>query len=86
MNFYKESNSRGDIIVHIYTRQIREILVALPPIKEQAWIANFLNKKTSQIDSLIEKLQKKIELHKEYRQSLISNVVTGKVRVPELAE
>ena len=86
VNFCKELNSRGDIIVHIYTRQIREIRVALPPEREQVHIAQFLDKKTSQIDSLIEKLQQKIELHKEYRQALISNIVTGKVRVLELAK
>lgn len=46
-------------------------------------IFSYLDKKTSQTDSLIEKEAKCIELLKEYRQSLISNVVTGKVRITE---
>ena len=54
-----------------------------PPIQEQILISKFLDKKTSQIDSLIEKEIHRINLLKEYRQSLISNVVTGKVRVTE---
>ena len=52
-------------------------------LREQSQISQFLDKKTSQFDSLIENLQRKIELLKEYRQSLISNVTTGKVKVTE---
>ena len=51
--------------------------------KEQIAISKHLDKRTSQIDSLIEKETRRIELLKEYRQSLISNVVTGKVRITE---
>ena len=53
----------------------------LPPIKEQTQIANFLDHKTEQIDELISTEQRKIELLKEYRQSLISEAVTGKIDV-----
>ena len=49
--------------------------------KEQAQIANFLDHKTGQIDELISTEQRKIELLKEYRQSLISEAVTGKIDV-----
>ena len=49
--------------------------------QEQAQIANFLDCKTKQIDKLITTEQRKIELLKEYRQSLISEVVTGKIDV-----
>ena len=55
--------------------------VAFPPLSEQDCLSQYLDKKTSQIDSLSEKLQRKIELLKEYRQSLISNFVTGKIKV-----
>ena len=53
----------------------------LPPLKEQIQIANFLDRKTERIDELISTEQQKIELLKEYRQSLISEVVTGKIDV-----
>ena len=49
--------------------------------KEQYQIANFLDQKTKQIDALMEAEQRKIELLKEYRQSLISEAVTGKIDV-----
>ena len=49
--------------------------------EEQTQIANFLDSKTEQIDELIAAEQRKIELLKEYRQSLISEAVTGKLDV-----
>ena len=52
-----------------------------PPFREQVQIANFLDHKTKQIDELISTEQRKIELLKEYRQSLISEAVTGKIDV-----
>ena len=55
--------------------------IPLPPLSEQKQIANFLDHKTKQIDELIVAEQRKIELLKEYRQSLISEAVTGKIDV-----
>ena len=55
--------------------------IPLPPLSEQAQITNFLDQKTEQIDELIATEQRKIELLKEYRQSLISEAVTGKIDV-----
>lgn len=57
--------------------------VPVPPPEEQKLISLYLDKKIEQIDSLVEKIQRKIELLSEYRQSLISFVVTGKVRITE---
>ena len=48
----------------------------IPPLSEQQKIVSFLDTKTSLIDSLIEKTQRKIELLKEKRTSLINEVVT----------
>jgi type I restriction enzyme S subunit len=50
--------------------------IPLPPLSEQNQIVSFLDTKTSLIDSLIEKTQRKIELLKEKRTSLINEVVT----------
>lgn len=52
------------------------IEVYSPPLEEQQLISSYLDKKTKQIDSLIEKTQKKIELLKEQRTSLINQCVT----------
>ena len=55
--------------------------VPLITAEEQDRIANFLDHKTEQIDELISTEQQKIKLLKEYRQSLISEAVTGKIDV-----
>ncbi|TWU50062.1 Type-1 restriction enzyme EcoKI specificity protein [Candidatus Brocadiaceae bacterium B188] len=53
----------------------------LPPLPEQKAIASFLDRETTKIDKLIEKIGHQIELLKEYRQSLITSAVTGKIDV-----
>lgn len=52
------------------------IEVFSPPLEEQKLISRYLDKKTEQIDLLVEKIQKKIELLKEQRTSLINQCVT----------
>jgi|GEM_PF-5547261 len=47
----------------------------------QKEIAEYLDYQTQQIDFTIVKEKQKIDLLKEYRQSLISEVVTGKIDV-----
>jgi type I restriction enzyme, S subunit len=47
-----------------------------PPLEEQKLISRYLDKKTEQIDRLVEKIQKEIELLKEQRTSLINQCVT----------
>jgi len=55
--------------------------VVVPPLQEQQQIVDYLDKETSRIDKLVDIESKRIVLLKEYRQSLISEVVTGKVDV-----
>lgn len=60
---------------------IENIKIVTPPLNEQQPIIDFLYSKTKEIDDLVQLEQKKIDLLKEYRQSLISEVVTGKIKV-----
>ena len=55
---------------------LNEVIIPFIPLSEQQQIVSFLDTKTSLIDSLIEKTQRKIELLKEKRTSLINEVVT----------
>lgn len=57
------------------------IPVPLPEKEEQKRIADFLDKKSQNIDEAIRKIQKSIKLIQEYRSSLISHAVTGKIVV-----
>lgn len=58
-----------------------QVPLPLIPMNEQKEIADYLNKKTARIDSIIADVTEQIEKLKEYRQSIISEVVTGKVTV-----
>jgi len=55
--------------------------MSFPGIQEQQQIVEYLDEQTNIIDTTITKEQKRIKLLKEYRQSLISEVVTGKIKV-----
>ena len=54
---------------------------ALPPMEEQERIVAFLDERTGMMDEVIAKEEERITLLKQYRQSLISEVVTGKRKV-----
>ena len=56
--------------------RIRELPIPVPPLDEQHAIAAFLDHKTAQIDALIDKKRRMIELLKEKRTALISHAVT----------
>jgi type I restriction enzyme S subunit len=60
---------------------IRNFRITIPPIIEQKEIIEHLNEITKEIDELVSMEQNKIELLKEYRQSLVSEVITGKIKV-----
>ncbi len=57
----------------------------LPPLDEQISIANFLDQKTAEIDSLVSEIQEQIQKLREYRQALIFEAVTGKIDVRDYA-
>ncbi len=58
-----------------------QVPLPLIPMEEQKEIAEYLNRETARIDSIIANVTEQIEKLKEYRQSVISEVVTGKVAV-----
>ena len=78
---YFEVSSNGITRYGLGKSSIENLLLLIPPDSEQQQIADFLSQKTEQIDELIAAEQRKIELLKEYRQSLISEAVTGKIDV-----
>lgn len=60
---------------------IMNINIPLPPLKEQEKIVDYIEKNVSVIDKKIANAKRLIELMSEYRTTLISEVVTGKVKV-----
>jgi len=65
--------------------QVGNLVLAIPhEIVECKAIASFLDQETSRIDTLISEARKFIDLLKEYRSSLITAAVTGKIDVREV--
>ena len=63
--------------------ELKKFPVPFTTLEEQKEIVEYINKYINEIDGLVSTEQKKIELLKEYRQSLISEVITGKIKVVE---
>lgn len=69
----------GGLRQNLNYNELKKIRMVVPPLSEQKAIAEYLDKKTAQINELVSAKQKQIELLKEYKQSVIANAVTGKL-------
>ncbi|MGZ5619781.1 MAG: hypothetical protein ACXWFG_02840 [Methylobacter sp.] len=58
----------------------------LMPLEEQLAIVRRIETESTRIDAKIAKTKRIIELQKEYRTALISEVVTGKIKVSHLLD
>lgn len=70
-------------VKHLSVYDIYNVFIPVPPIPEQAAIASYLDHKCATIDTSISNAQHQIELLQEYKQSLITEVVTGKRKVTD---
>lgn len=70
------SKGVGTIQRNLYWPQLKRVFIVLPPIAEQTAIANYLDKKTTQIDEAIAIKENQIELLKERKQIIIQQAVT----------
>ena len=73
---YQSGTFLTSTINQLTTGNLNSFETPFPPIDEQTTIANFLDKETAKIDTLIEKQQRLIELLREKRQAVISHAVT----------
>ena len=79
--FYR--NGRG-IVADLWTtnyQMMKSMYMPIPPRSEQHAIVSFIKEKEEKSDALTSKLQQEIESIKEYKQRLISDVVTGQIKV-----
>jgi len=79
-------NSRGvtDFRLRLYWSEFKPIKVALPSIKEQHDIMEFLDRETAKFDELTTEAERAINFLQEHRMALISAAVTGKIDVRRL--
>jgi len=61
---------------------LKNVFLAVPPYKEQTEIIKIIKDKTFEIEQIIEKTKKEISAINEYRESLITNLITGQKAVP----
>jgi type I restriction enzyme S subunit len=78
---YYEVCSNGITRFGLGKSSVLDTPLIIPPVNQQQEIVEYLDKQTKEIDDLVSMEQNKIELLKEYRQSLISEVITGKLKV-----
>lgn len=74
----KASFAQGCSVVHISGENIKKLVFAAPPFPEQRRIAKAL----SDVDSLIESLEKLIAKKKAIKQGAMQELLTGKKRLP----
>lgn len=74
--WFTYKNAGSSTIIHLYQNDFTEFKYAVPPLTEQQAIADFLDAKCADIDSLTADIQKQINLLKEYKKSVITQAVT----------
>ena len=62
-------------------KEMKKQILPIPPHSEQHDIVSYIKERSAKIDILTSKLHQEIESIKEYKQRLISDVVTGQIKV-----
>ena len=65
----------------ISQEQLSRFYCLIPPRNEQIRILEFINIQIDRVDRTILHVEKEIEIIQEYRTALISEVITGKIKV-----
>lgn len=71
----------GVSVPHLSPKQIKGFKVMLPPLDEQVTLADFVESETSTLTTAISCAEREIGLLREYRNRLVTDVVTGKLDV-----
>ena len=72
--------------LNLNTDTVGSISVAIPPVDEQAAIADYLTTENAEIESSLESVREAVERLQEFRAALITAAVTGKIDVREAAQ
>ena len=80
------AGSKKTSVTNLHLDKIKELIVTLPPINEQKDIIKHLKDINYEYNVYLKKMNSSISKLKEYRQSLISAAVTGKIDVRDEVE
>ncbi len=75
-NWFNYKNAGNSTIAHLYQGDFAEFLYAFPTYDEQEAIADFLDERCGELDSIIKDLEIQVERLKKYKKSLITETVT----------
>jgi len=78
-----ELGTEGAAQQHFNVEDAENLILPVPPMDEQAEIEEHLNRATSEIDRLVRKTERGIDLLQEKRQALITAAVTGQIDVTD---
>ena len=79
------ADGNENTIAHLTCEKLRRHRFAFPPYAEQKAIAEQLDSELQQFQDTANRIEREIELLREYRTRLIADVVTGKLDVREAA-
>lgn len=78
-------SSIGSTMANLNAGTVARQRLPLPPIDEQEQIVHFIYKEAEIVATYISRLERQIDLLREYRTRLVSDVVTGKLDVRQAA-
>ncbi len=81
MKEYVLAFSSGNTQFNLNAQKVRNFILSTPIYETQQRIATYLDKKCCKIEETIQNQQQVIEKLKAYKQSLITEAVTGKVKI-----
>lgn len=73
----------GGTVPSLSVQKYKNQKICIPSLEEQAAIADYLDQETTKIDRLCETVNQTIGRLKEYRTALITQAVTGKIKVTD---
>lgn len=77
--------TQGSTVGHFNMSDIGALTLLLPPRGEQDAIVAMIREQTAELEHTVDRLNREIELLREYRTRLVADVVTGKLDVREAA-
>lgn len=78
---FKRGDVHGSTMTHITMDSMNNSVIPLPPLDEQREIVAHIERETAKVDHALQQAERQIELLQELRQSVITEVVTGKRKV-----
>lgn len=72
----KSLGGRGSTVMHVYPDELREVVIAVPPLAEQQSISDFLDREAKRLDALVASKRRLLELLAEKRKTIVATAVT----------